>query len=106
MLADYDVDGFEVWNPQSRRYTEFLISVINHHNERLKPGRRPLLVFMGDDTHMSEKVREPEVQNPEKAEREIGYQPAWDDFSIRKALIKANVDRHMVIEEYRQRLTG
>ena len=25
---------------------------------------------------------------------------------IRKALIKANVDRHTVIEEYRQRLAG
>ena len=80
--------------------------MINRHNDRLKPGKRPLLVFMGDDTHMSEKVRNPEVQNPEKAKREIGYQPAWDDFSIRKALIKASVDRHKVIKEYKQRLAG
>jgi hypothetical protein len=106
LLANYDVDGYEVWNPQSRRYTEFLISIINRNNDCLVPGREPLLVFMGDDTHMSEKVRDPEVQNPEKAAREIGYQPAWDDFSIRKALIRANIDRRCVIEEYKRRLGG
>ncbi len=104
LLADYDVDGYEVWNPQSRRYTEFLISVINRKNDCLAPDHKPLLIFMGDDTHMSEKIRDPAVQDPEKAAREIGFQPAWDDFSICKALIRANVDRAKVIEEYRQRL--
>jgi hypothetical protein len=95
-----------VWNPQSRRYTEFLISVINHKNDRRTKGREPLLVFMGDDTHMSEKLRDPAVQDPEKAAREIGYQPAWDDFCVRKALIRAQVGREGTIDAYRQRLEG
>lgn len=106
LLADYDVDGFEVWNPQSRRYTEFLISVIDQKNSQSSVGRSKVLVFMGDDTHMAEKLRDPEVQDPEKAGREIGYQPAWDDFSIRKMLIRTSSNRRQVIEEYRQRLEG
>ncbi|MGD9331104.1 MAG: hypothetical protein PVJ53_07315 [Desulfobacterales bacterium] len=105
LLADYDVDGIEVWNPQSRKYTEFLISVINEKN-RCGGGlsKRNLLIFMGDDTHMAEKIRAPEVQDPEKAGREIGHQPAWEDFSIRKALIRANAGRGNIIQEYKQRL--
>lgn len=104
LLADYDVDGYEVWNPQSRRYTEFLISVIDRKNRKLGAGRKKLLVFMGDDTHMGEKLRDPEVQDPEKAGREIGYQPAWDDFSIRKMLIRTSSSRRQVIDDYRERL--
>ncbi|MDJ0876323.1 MAG: hypothetical protein QNJ02_13720 [Desulfobacterales bacterium] len=104
LLADYDVDGIEVWNPQSRKYTEFLISVINQKNRCGGLSKRNLLIFMGDDTHMAEKTLGPEVQDPEKASREIGYQPAWEDFSIRKALIRANTSRRKVIEEYKQRL--
>ena len=106
LLADYDIDGIEVWNPQSRKYTDFLISVIDQKNSQCVPPSRRLLVFMGDDTHMAEKIRDPEIQNWEKANREIGYQPAWDDFSIRKTLIKAGIDRESVIEEYRARLDG
>ncbi len=106
LLAEYDVDGIEVWNPQSRQYTEFLVSVLNKKNRSLPASRRPLLVFMGDDTHMGEKTRDPEEQNPEKASREIGYQPAWDDLKIRKELIRANCNRKSVIEEYRSRLAG
>lgn len=104
LLADYDVDGFEVWNPQSRKYTEFLISVINQMNARQSASRRKLLIFMGDDTHMAEKTRNPQVQDPEKAGREIGFQPAWDDFSIRKMLIRTDVGRQQMIERYRERL--
>ena len=106
LLANYEVDGFEVWNPQSRRYTEFLISVIDQKNTKLGSGRKKVLVFMGDDTHMGEKLRDPEVQDPEKAGREIGYQPAWDDFSVRKMLIRTCSNRKQVIDEYRQRLEG
>lgn len=107
LLAEYDVDGYEVWNPQSRKYTEFLISVLNKKNHgRLGSSQRRLLVFMGDDTHMGEKIRDPSFQNPEKASREIGLQPAWEDLNIRKALILANFDRKTVIEEYKARLTG
>jgi hypothetical protein len=104
LLRDYDVDGVEVWNPQSRRYTEFLISVLNDENRHLKSGQRPLLIFMGDDTHFAEKVREPRFQKEEKAAREVGVQPPWEDYPIRKALILANTDRRHVIEAYKERL--
>jgi hypothetical protein len=106
LLADYDVDGIEVWNPQSHRYTNFLISVLNEKNRTRGPGVRPLLIFMGDDTHMGEKTKDPAVQDPKKASREIGLQPAWEDLTIRKQLIFANTDRRRVIREYEERLNG
>jgi hypothetical protein len=104
LLADYDIDGLEVWNPQSRKYTDFLISVIDRKNNQCVVPEKRLLVFMGDDTHMAEKIRDPQVQDPEKARREIGHQPAWDDYSIRKTLIEAGIDRKTVIQEYKARL--
>lgn len=106
LLAEYDVDGVEVWNPQSHRYTDFLISVLNEKNRLAGPSRRPLLIFMGDDTHMGEKTRNPEAQDPEKGAREIGFQPAWDDFNIGKTLIKFGWNREAVIAEYKARLDG
>lgn len=104
LLADYDVDGYEVWNPQSREYTEFLINVVNRNNRSLAKNDRRILVFMGDDTHMGEKAKPPHLQNRDKAAREVGLQPAWDDLDIKKSLIVANVDRLKIIEEYRARL--
>jgi hypothetical protein len=104
LLADYDVDGYEVWNPQSREYTEFLINVLNRQNRAAPPDRRRLMVFMGDDTHLGEKAKPPELQKPGKAAREVGLQPAWQDLAIRKSLIVADMDRPKVIEEYRARL--
>ncbi|GAB6127203.1 hypothetical protein [Humidesulfovibrio idahonensis] len=104
LLASYDVDGYEVWNPQSQRYTEFLISVLYEKNRRRGNGERRMLVFMGDDTHMGEKTLP--VSDPAKASREIGLQPAWDDLSIGKKLIVADMDRARVIEEYSARLDG
>ncbi len=106
LLAEYDVDGYEVWNPQSQRYTDFLISVVNRKNRELGLSKRRLLIFMGDDTHMGEKVKDPELQDLDKASREIGLQPAWDDLSIQKMLIKAHVSRAGTIEEYLSRLQG
>lgn len=106
LLAKYDVDGIEVWNPQSQRYTEFLISVVNEQNARRASGGRNLLIFMGDDCHMSEKTKPVETQDTAKAAREIGLQPAWDDLNIRKKLIIAGIDRQSVITEYRSRLAG
>jgi hypothetical protein len=103
LLADYDVDGYEVWNPQSHRYTDFLISVLRKKNSRIGLSRRRLLIFMGDDTHLGEKVKAPQYQNPEKAAREIGFQPAWDDLNVQKNLILADMDRGRVINEYRDR---
>jgi len=104
LLADYDVDGYEVWNPQSQEYTEFLINVVNSQNGSSHRKEKPLLITMGDDCHMGEKVKEPRFQDREKAAREIGVQPAWDDLAIRKSLIFAGVDRRRAIAEYIGRL--
>ena len=104
LLADYDVDGIEVWNPQSQQYTEFLISVVVRRNRQGRAHGRDVLIFMGDDCHLSEKLKKPEEQNPEKVQREVGLQPAWDDLLIRKGLITAGVSRKTVMDEYRARL--
>lgn len=104
LLADYDVDGYEVWNPQSQEFTEFLINVVNHQNENRRRRERRLLITMGDDCHMGEKVKDPRFQDREKAAREIGVQPAWDDLAIRKSLILAGVDRRKAITEYKSKL--
>ncbi len=102
LLADYDVDGYEVWNPQSRQYTEFLINVVANQN-KTHNGRK-LLITMGDDCHMGEKVKDPKVQNREKSSRQIGVQPVWDDLIIRKSLNLAGMDRDRLIDEYTARL--
>lgn len=104
LLRNYDVDGIEVWNPQSRQYTEFLINVVLDQNRRGYHKERPLLIFMGDDCHFSEKLRKPEERDEEKASREVGFQPAWDDLSITKSLIMAGISPRTVIDEYRSRL--
>lgn len=104
LLAEYDVDGYEVWNPQSLRYTEFLISSVDQRNRCLGGLRKPLLVFMGDDTHMGEKVKDPADQKKEKGSREIGVQPPWDNLQLRKKLILSGMTRSRVIEEYKARL--
>lgn len=106
LLADYDVDGYEVWNPQSNEFTEFLVNVIHRQNKNLARGQRPLLIFMGDDTHMGEKIKDPVQADADKYYREIGLQPAWDDLSIRKSLIAGNASRRKTIEEYKARLDG
>jgi len=106
LLADYDVDGYEVWNPQSREYTEFLINVINRQNKTRSVDARSMLVFMGDDAHMSEKLKGPGQADAGKYYRDIGLQPAWDDLSIRKSLIVGNANRARIIQEYRARLDG
>ncbi len=104
LLADYDVDGIEVWNPQSRKYTDFLISVIVRKNGEMGKSEKKLLVFMGDDTHMGEKIKDPAIQDQEKAAREIGLQPPWDDLAIKKGLILAGMSLSEVMAEYRSRL--
>lgn len=103
LLAEYDVDGWEVWNPQSRRYTDFLVSALDEKNRCRASRRGPLLVFMGDDTHFGEKVKDPANQNPAKAGREVGVQ-AWDDMNLSKRLVVANMSRERVLREYRDRL--
>lgn len=105
LLADYDVDGYEVWNPRSMRYTDFLISVILKKN-RDASFKRKLLIFMGDDTHMGEKLVPPSAMHKEKALREIGVQNAWNDYGVQKRLIKAGINKENVILEYKERLAG
>ena len=104
LLAEYDVDGYEVWNPQSQRYTDFLIEVLSRKNRKAGSSARRLLVFMGDDTHLSEKLRDPSLAG--KFPREVGLQPAWDDLSVRKRLLAAGMDRASVIGEYTARLAS
>ena len=104
VLGRERVDGYEVWNPQSQRYTEFLIDTLARKNRRGWAGRK-LLVFMGDDTHMGEKLRNPDPTS-DKVRREIGVQPAWDDMNIRKRLLASGMDRACVIREYSARLDG
>ncbi len=106
LLAEYDVDGYEIWNPQSREYTEFLLTVLFNKNRDQCRSQRRLLAFMGDDTHLGEKIIAPHAQNEKKAARELGFQPPWDDLNLRKQLIKADLERSTVIAEYRARLAG
>jgi hypothetical protein len=104
LLAEYDVDGYEVWNPQSRRYTDFLIGVVMRKNREHPASKRTLLIFMGDDTHMGEKIRDEKEADPSKAHREVGYQPAWDDRAVRRLLFQNDISRGAVISEYKARL--
>jgi hypothetical protein len=104
LLADLDVDGIEVWNPQSFEYTEFLVHVVNRENHARRRNERPILITMGDDCHLGEKLKHPDYRDEEKASREIGYQPPWENLTIRKALIVANAARSNVIREYKSRL--
>jgi hypothetical protein len=104
LLDDVDFDGIEVWNPQSFEYTAFLIDVVNRKNASRARADRPILITMGDDCHMGEKIKEPRSQDPVKAGREIGVQPPWDDPGMRKNLIVAKADRVNLIREYRARL--
>lgn len=104
LLADYDIDGIEVWNPQSYRYTQFLIEVVTQQNRRLANRDRPLLITMGDDCHMGEKVKDLRYQDKPKAAREIGVQPPWDEPRIAAMLNAAGMNRADVIREYTARL--
>lgn len=104
LLADYDVDGYEVWNPQSREYTEFLIGALTSKNSECKKSKRSLLIFMGDDCHMSVKIKDSAMVDPVKLEREVGLQPAWDEVAVSKTLSLANASRAQVIKDYKERL--
>ncbi len=104
LLADYDIDGYEVWNPQSQAYTNFLMGAVHNLNRTGRHRDRPLLTLMGDDCHMGEKLKSPHMQDPEKGSREVGLQPAWEDMNIRKTLALYNVRKSELITEYRQRI--
>lgn len=102
LLADYDVDGYEIWNPQSREFTEFLISVIKKKNSGL--NKKPILATMGDDTHLGEKIKSSDLRDPEKLYREVGFQPAWYAKEIQKKLKEIGSDKDALIDEYSNRL--
>ena len=105
LLADYDIDGYEVWNPQSQAYTNFLMSAVQNINRTGRRRNRPLLTLMGDDCHLGEKCKPLKAQDPAKASREVGLQPAWEDLGIKKTLAMYNIRKTEIISEYRQRLT-
>lgn len=104
LMADYDIDGIEVWNPQSRRYTEYLINVIRRQNETERYRKKPLLIVMGDDCHLGEKVKEPGKANREKVSRQVGLQPGWNDVALQKSLALAGCSKKSFIKEYKARL--
>lgn len=102
LLADYDIDGVEIWNPSSHEYSRFLAQVLRRKNEQPAYSHRSLLTFMGDDTHFSKLYEQ--IQQDEKPHRELGFQPAWDDISIKKELIKGGISKAHTIAAYRERL--
>lgn len=106
LIAGYDIDGIEVWNPQSKRYTDFLVDVLRGQNAHRPKGTPPILIFMGDDCHMGEKTKDPDKQDKAKVAREIGVQDAWDELDVRKNLMLAEASRESIIKEYTARLKG
>ena len=80
------------------------MQVVLEQNKTRKFKERPILAFMGDDTHMGEKARPLELRDTVKTEREIGVQPAWEDPDIKKVLIRTGYSKERIINEYRTRL--
>lgn len=100
LLADLDVDGWEIWNPSTPDHALFLAEALARANAG--PRRRKLLAFMGDDTHMSSKIREAEKKSAKK--QEIGFQESWQNPEIAKALRENSQSLVQTINEYRERL--
>lgn len=103
LLADLDVDGWEVWNSSTPHHTLFLLEALNRANAA-RGHRRELLAFMGDDTHMSAKFRLNNTDEKDSVNREIGFQPPWDEPAIRSLLHRSGQSRSRTINEYRIRL--
>jgi hypothetical protein len=102
LVSDLDVDGWEVWNPSTPDHAAFLSEALARANQG--PRKRPLLVFMGDDTHMSSKIRPTMGDRKGSAGREIGFQPPWGDPAVDGILKRNNQSRARTINEYRGRL--
>ncbi len=103
LLADLDVDGWEVWNPSTPHHTRFLLEALDRANQ-CRRGRRRLLAFMGDDTHMSAKFRPNRTEEKDSAGREIGFQDPWTDPPIRALLDRTGQSLAATIDEYRARM--
>jgi hypothetical protein len=100
LLDDLDVDGWEVWNSSTPDHAPFLIDCL----ARKAGARRPLLAFMGDDTHMSSKIR-PEAPAKKGSDKtEIGFQP-WDDPLLREAMRAKGQSRERTYSEYLSRIS-
>ncbi|MDR2405224.1 MAG: hypothetical protein LBE27_02520 [Deltaproteobacteria bacterium] len=101
MLDDLDVDGWEVWNSSTPDHTTFLIDCLT----RRKKKKRDFLAFMGDDTHMSSKIR-PDISTKKGSPKsEIGFQPPWEFPDVKNALKAANQSRKRTINEYLERIS-
>jgi hypothetical protein len=100
LLAELDTDGWEVWNPSTPSHTVFLTECL----ARKGAVKRPLLAFMGDDTHMSSKIRLHMVSDKGGGDREIGFQPPWKDPEAQAALKAAGQSRRRTMEEYMARI--
>jgi hypothetical protein len=100
LLDNLDVDGWEVWNPSTPKHALFLIDCLG----RAPKGRRRLLALMGDDAHMSSKIRPDVMEDKSYREREIGFQPPWEDPEVQKALAALGQSRERTMDEYRSRL--
>ncbi|MDR2460464.1 MAG: hypothetical protein LBE38_06755 [Deltaproteobacteria bacterium] len=101
LLDDLDVDGWEVWNPSTPKHTIFLIQCLKRRGKI----KRPLLAFMGDDTHMSSKIRPDMVSDKDGAKREIGFQPPWKHQEVQAALKDAGQGRDRTMDEYLARIS-
>ncbi|MDR2198881.1 MAG: hypothetical protein LBR53_05405 [Deltaproteobacteria bacterium] len=101
LLDDLDVDGWEVWNSSSPDHLPFLIDCL----ERRKRIKRELLAFMGDDTHMSSKIRPNRPTGKENPSAEIGFQPPWKDERVKARLKSAGQSRERTINEYLERIS-
>ena len=103
LLSDLDVDGWEIWNPSTPDHTLFLLAALGRANES-RGGRRELLAFMGDDTHMSAKFRRNRNDATGSAQREIGFQDPWSDPLVKAELSHIRQSLSKTLCEYRQRL--
>ncbi|MGL4208234.1 MAG: hypothetical protein ACRCTY_02480 [Candidatus Adiutrix sp.] len=98
LVSGLDVDGWEVWNSSTPNHTLFLLEALALAN-KTNPKRR-LLAFMGDDTHMSSKIR----LKGEGSTREIGVQPPWSAPEVLAMLEKTGQSLAGTISEYQNRL--
>jgi hypothetical protein len=102
LIDDLDADGWEVWNPSTPNHALFLIESLNRTKGRTK---RPLLAFMGDDTHMSSKIRANVTEDKNGRGREIGFQPPWWAPEVAQALKRTGQSRERTMDEYRARIS-
>ncbi len=103
LLSDLDVDGWEIWNPSTPNHSLFLLQALTKSNESRR-GRRQLLAFMGDDTHMSAKLRPGGGTEKDSASREIGFQDPWFEPAVASALSACGQSRSRTLSEYAARM--